>query len=385
MLPKASECPVTDEAKAAVWQAFRERRPTRVPVTFSTNPRVVLLNESWNPDRITFEQFMTDAKTHVDIVLRHQLFRRQVIGRYSDGPHEPPDVWPVNLEVFNTYEAAYFGAPLHYYGDQVPDTVPYLADDNRDAVFDVDIERPLENPFISHWLSFWSEMEKVCEDMTFEGRPVELRPWALCGTDGPVTAGMNLRGPDFLIDLVEEPEYANRLMQRVIDGAVSRRKAFIGYWGDRIGTGSWLADDSVAMLGVDTYIQRVLPMHRRFLDAVDTGSERGIHLCGDATRLFPAIHRQLNVTSFDTGFPIDFAWVREQLGEAVEISGGPDVATLLQATPQQVHQRTVEILQSGIMRGGRFILREGNNLPPNVPEANLEAMYLACLERGRYE
>ncbi len=52
---------------------------------------------------------------------------------------------------------------------------------------------------------------------------------------------------------------------------------------------------------------------------------------------------------------------------------------------EQVHERTREILQSGIMKGGRFILREGNNLPPLVPEENLAAFYAAALEFGQYE
>jgi hypothetical protein len=42
------------------------------------------------------------------------------------------------------------------------------------------------------------------------------------------------------------------------------------------------------------------------------------------------------------------------------------------------------ILESGIMEGGRFILQEGNNLPPCVPLENLEAVYATCQEFGRY-
>jgi hypothetical protein len=36
------------------------------------------------------------------------------------------------------------------------------------------------------------------------------------------------------------------------------------------------------------------------------------------------------------------------------------------------------------MAGGKFILKEGNNLPPCVPEANLAAMYQCCLDHGNY-
>lgn len=70
------------------------------------------------------------------------------------------------------------------------------------------------------------------------------------------------------------------------------------------------------------------------------------------------------------------------MGEDVEISGGPEVALLLHGTPEACHQRTRAILESGVKRGGRFILQEANNLPPCVPMANLAAVYAACLEYG---
>ena len=96
------------------------------------------------------------------------------------------------------------------------------------------------------------------------------------------------------------------------------------------------------------------------------------------------IKDNLNVSSFDTGFPIDFKKLREELGDEVEISGGPSVEILLNGNPDKVYQTTRDILTSGIMKGKRFVLREGNNLPPNVPAENLESMYTAALRFGRY-
>jgi uroporphyrinogen-III decarboxylase len=61
-----------------------------------------------------------------------------------------------------------------------------------------------------------------------------------------------------------------------------------------------------------------------------------------------------------------------------------EIGTLTNGTPEQVYQRSREILTSGIMEGGRFIFREGNNLPPNVPWCNLAAMYKAVQDIGRY-
>mgnify|MGYP005871400093 FL=1 len=53
-------------------------------------------------------------------------------------------------------------------------------------------------------------------------------------------------------------------------------------------------------------------------------------------------------------------------------------------TPRAVRAEARRILQSGVMDGGKFVLREGNNLAPFTPVANVAAMYAACKEFGRY-
>jgi uroporphyrinogen-III decarboxylase len=132
------------------------------------------------------------------------------------------------------------------------------------------------------------------------------------------------------------------------------------------------------------YRRQVLPWHRKWYALWSQKGPHAIHLCGDATRHFPTIHQELNVFSFDTGFPVDHGHLRAALGEDVEILGGPEVSLLLSGSAEQVYRRTRDILNSGVMRGGRFVLREGNNLPPRCPEENLSAMYRCCLEHGQH-
>ena len=49
----------------------------------------------------------------------------------------------------------------------------------------------------------------------------------------------------------------------------------------------------------------------------------------------------------------------------------------MNATPQQVRDEVRRILTGGVLAGGRFVLREGNNLAPHTPLANTEALYHA--------
>ncbi|MCC7191177.1 MAG: hypothetical protein IT444_00220 [Phycisphaeraceae bacterium] len=374
----------TNEEKAQVWKAYADRRPTRVPVRLNTNPRVYVMNPTLNTAGHTFERAASIPREHVEVQLRYLHYLSTTLNKFTDAPTGLPEVWDIGLRLYNVAETAFLGGQVYFPPGQVPSTEPILTEENKHTIFDRDLHHPLESGFLKKYLDFWKEMDAICKGMTFEGRPVRLAPWAPVWTDGPVTLACNLRGSDFLTDLVEDPEYADRLLGFVTDAAIIRRKTFYAYWGDRVSVSNILADDSCAMIGPQMYIDRVLPHHRRYFDSVSADVPRLIHLCGKASHLFPIIHEQLGVSSFDTGFPIDHGRIRQELGEDVEISGGPEVDLLLRGTPSQVYQRTTDILNSGIKRGGRFILQEGNNLPPGTPMASLEAMYEACLDHGSY-
>jgi len=369
--------------KAAVWRSYRAGSPQRTPLQLGTNPRVVILDPELNTGAWTFEAASCDPATHVAVALAHARHRRETINRFSDEPCSLPEVWEIQYNAYNVYEAASLGAPVSYSEQSVPATEAFL-DEDRDRIFDVDITRPLELDFIRRGLAFHVEMQWICRDMRFEGRPVRVAPWAPTGTDGPLTVACNVRGTIFLSELIEDPDYADRLLSFLVDAAIRCRQALWRHWGAAIGRGNGMADDMVATLSPTMYRQRIMPLHKRYYEAGPIGAVRTMHLCGDVQRLLPMIASELDVVSFDTGFPVDHGALRDALGESVEILGGPTVSLLLEGTADDVYRRTAEILGSGIRRGGRFILREGNNLPPCVPLANLEAMYLACLEHGRF-
>jgi uroporphyrinogen-III decarboxylase len=138
------------------------------------------------------------------------------------------------------------------------------------------------------------------------------------------------------------------------------------------------------LISTSMYRDLVLPQHRRYFEALRPGKPRSIHLCGNATRHFRTIRDELGVIEFDTGFPVDFGRLRSELGPDITIHGGVEAALLYGGSPEQVYGRARDILLSGIKEGGKFILREANNLPPGVPEENLAAMYRACLDHGGF-
>ncbi|MEN6403461.1 MAG: uroporphyrinogen decarboxylase family protein [Armatimonadia bacterium] len=145
-----------------------------------------------------------------------------------------------------------------------------------------------------------------------------------------------------------------------------------------------MADDAIQMLSPAHYREFVLPYHKRLVEQFGAEGPNSIHLCGDATRHFKTIRHELKVMSFDTGFPVDHGWLREELGPEVTIYGGPHVELLLRGPVEAIVVETRRIIGSGIMAGGKFVLREGNNLAPFTPPEHVRAMYEACREYGGY-
>jgi len=370
-----------------VWDAYRKRKPTRVPMILGVNARFTMFDRRTNPRGITFEQYMASPQAMLERQLEHQDWVRHNLPQDAEmGP--PKDGWSVGVDFQNIYEAAWLGCPLRFYEDQVPDTQPILQDESRkNMLFNSGVPDPFSGGLMRrNWEFYEYFKQKQAEGWTYKGLPIQSASPAACGTDGPLTVACNLRGTtEFMTDLVADTDYALKLLDFITTATIKRLRAYR----EKLGQELWpknfgYADDSLQLISTQMYKDLILPFHRRLVDELSQGETVSIHLCGDSTRHFRFLRDTLRIMSFDTGFPVDFAWLREQLGPDVEIFGGPHVAFLLSATPAEVRAEAQRILASGILRGGRFVLREGNNLPPGVPVENIAALYETAQEHGRY-
>jgi len=384
-----------NEEVKAVWEAYRAGKPTRVPMILGIQPRYTMFGHDGstmgrhkaNPRGITFEQYLAEPEVMLNRELEHLEWC--AFNLMQDAEMGLPEVWNVWPDFQNVYEAASWGCPIKFVGLQVPDTLPaFGGEDGKRALLDATIPDPFDSPFFRKVWEFYGHFrQREEEGFEWKGRPIKACAPSGLGTDGPLTVCCNLRGTaDFCLDLMEDPMGARALLDKVTDAIILHVLAFKGHLGQQERTEGWgFADDSIALLGTDTYAEFVLPCHRRMIETFSSGGPNSIHLCGDATRHFPFLKRELNIKSFDTGFPVDFGRLRTEVGEDVEILGGPSVPFLAQASPEEVQIETRRILDSGIKKGGRFILREGNNLAPEITPENVAAMYEACRQWGKYE
>ncbi len=371
-----------------VWEAYRAGNPSRVPMIIGHNPRFTTFGHEANPRGITFQDTFSDPQLMLERQLEHQFWARTHIPQDAE-MGLPKDGWSVYVDFQNSCEAGWFGCEIRFAEGEVPDTLPMLADDaNKRLLFERGVPDLFQGGLMArNWEFYDYFLSKQAEGWEWNGRPIaSVSPTGL-GTDGPVTLACNLRGAtEFMVDLLDDPDYADELLQFVTRATIARISAYR----KRLGLperpeGFGFADDSIQLLSTEMVRERVLPHYRLLVDELSSGGPVSIHLCGNATRHFPMLRDELGVRSFDTGFPVDFAWLRSALGPDVEVLGGPSAPFLQTATPEQTALESKRILHSGIMEGGRFILREGNNLPPGVTMDNLWAMYDAAHQWGRYE
>jgi uroporphyrinogen-III decarboxylase len=364
-----------------LWEAYNAGKPPRIPIIIGLATRFFMMHPVANQRGWTFREFTENPDTMFEVKLAFERWHRfNILQDYELGL---PEKWNLGVDFQNYYEAAWFGCPIEYLGDQVPDTRPAFADAPERVM-----ERGLPEPFsgvMARVREYVEHFRARAKTETFLGRPIEVSAASGLGTDGVMTVACNLFGPDVTCEMMGgEPERLHRLFDFITEATIRRMKAFRELFKVPVPQdGFGFADDSIALISTTMYREHVLPYHRRLCNALATTKPRSTHLCGDATRHFKTLRDELNIQTFDTGFPVDFAWLRKELGPKVRINGGPHIEFLRTAKPAAVREEVRRILQSGILEGGLFTLREGNNLAPHTPLENTEALYHGGREFGR--
>ena len=380
---------------AAVWNSYHEGRPYRVPVSVHGSIRNLIQNPYLNDTGYTFEDFFTDPEAQIQCQLAYQKwYRYHILCDREMGP--PKDGWELSVDLQNSYDAGWFGCPLHYDGNAVPDTIEILKEDKH-RLYEMEPPDPLYGGLMGRAVEFHEYMHERCRTLEFEGLPV--RPPRTIpgeGCDGPLDAAYKLRGAgEVCVDMLTDPDYYHDLMDFITTCLIRRMKAVREWRWERYPDspdkgqfrrpGYGFADDAVVLLSPEQYREFVLPYHKRLVQEFSDGGRIGVHLCGDATRFFRFMRDHLNVYSFDTGFPVDHGWVRRELGPEVQISGGPPVMVIKDGPAWAIRDKVRDICRSGIMEGGRFILIAANNMAPCTPVEHIVALYDAAKQFGRYE
>lgn len=202
-----------------------------------------------------------------------------------------------------------------------------------------------------------------------------------------------LRGMDrALEDLVMFPEFVDAVMERIYEVHADLARRALEIAGDLV-TFIYVAEDlgtqRSLLMSPTVFRQRVKPWLKKMIDLAHSYGARVFHHDDGAIR--PVLPDLVEI-GIDVLNPVQWkckGMEREGLasdfGSKVVFHGGIDNQdTLPFGTPEDVSRQVRENI--GIFRGGKgYVVASCHNLQINTPTANVEAMYRAVHEYGRFD
>ena len=195
---------------------------------------------------------------------------------------------------------------------------------------------------------------------------------------GPMcTAGFVRSTTDFMIDLVERPEWAHKLLdlctRLIIDWLKAQAKAM----GPTV-EGIFILDDIVGFVNEEHYKEFCHPYLKRICDAFPKDWVKIYH--NDAS--IEACLEYLPDVGFNVlnwGKQTDIADVKARIGNRMCLMGNVNPLEVgVRGTPEEVREATLDVLEKS--GGEGIILSVGGGTSPGMPKQNILAMQAALAE-----
>lgn len=186
-----------------------------------------------------------------------------------------------------------------------------------------------------------------------------------------------LRGMEnFLADMMEEPEFADALLDAICDFNLQVMDLALEHELDGFYFGDDWGQQKGLIMGPRLWRRFIKPrLARMYAHAKRKGLSVFQHSCGDIQEVFPDLI-DIGLDVYQTFQPeiYDIRDVKREFGKDLTFFGGISTQRLLPfATPDEVTERTREILS--VMRpGGGYILSPTHAVPGDVPPENILAM-----------
>lgn len=201
---------------------------------------------------------------------------------------------------------------------------------------------------------------------------------------------LRIRGfEQFLSDMVLNKKFANALLDKILEIYLGFYEEYIKTIGDYVHIFA-LADDlgmqNGLLISPNLYRELIKPRHKILYDYIKNNSKAKIfhHSCGS---IFPLIGDLIEV-GVDILNPIQTSAVnmspellKREFGADITFFGGIDVQQLLpNLTPKEIKEETKRII-SIMGKNGGYILAPSHNIQPDVPPENVDAMYMAAINK----
>jgi uroporphyrinogen decarboxylase len=159
------------------------------------------------------------------------------------------------------------GVEISYPADGQPMVAGHIVSSPNDLVSLPPVRDVMTVGEMPRLIDLW----KYLCDREGKGVPLSL------GNEGPITAAVLMRGVDFLIDVLETPEFAHRLLSLVTELFIEMNRGCQAVLGQPLSGGTkGMADDFAGLLAPAQYRQFVVPYYNRIYGSLGA-DRRGLH------------------------------------------------------------------------------------------------------------
>lgn len=197
---------------------------------------------------------------------------------------------------------------------------------------------------------------------------------------------------NFLMALVTEPAFADRMMEQITDIYIESCNRYLDQVGEYLQVFTYWDDvntQSGWVISPDIYRKMIKPKQRRLVEAIKrkTDAKLFFHGCGAVFDLIP----DLIEVGFDIINPVqvsargmDTKRLKDTYGNDIIFWGGVDTQQIMPfGTPEDVADEVKRRIDD-LAPGGGFVFAAVHNIQAQVPPENIVAMFDTALEYGQY-
>jgi uroporphyrinogen-III decarboxylase len=361
-----------------VLTAKRFEQPDRTPVIPAINYRFLLPKIG-----VRFQDYYNDP----EVMLRSQILgQKWLMENVQTDAYSITGAWVGGWTDFqNTTEPSALGCPVMYPENDIP-----VVDESGWVRNDADLRRLEKIDFINNGLNgkqieFRQKMIKVADKypVCFHGGPIfypGANPALTHTSHGPFTVSASLTGAvEMFTAMLERPDFAGELMDIVttkiiqwLDFCWEEEKL-----PDR--SFAW-TDDLSAYLSADVWERVLLPHDLRLRQHFDWAS---MHMCGQTNHLLDIFTNKLKINELQGfSYQVNLDRIAQIMGGKVVLLGNVSPMLIASGTPEQVKIATIKVLEKLAHCGG-LIIQDGNNIAPETPIENINAMMAASKAYGQ--
>lgn len=321
-------------------------------------PMAMIVDSPWIPGHLGIK--------HMDYFLEPELWfqSNKKINEEFPGIIMVPSWW---MEYGMAAEPSALGAKIKFWMDNTPSeyhTLYHIEDIEQFPEYEVE-----NDAFMSMSLHRMRMHRQRILDLG------EVLPFVT--SRGPMcTAGFVRGTTNLMIDLVEKPEWAHKLLDLTTRLTIDWLKAQHQALGSTV-EGIFILDDIVGFVNEEHYKEFCHPYLKRICDAFPKDWVKLYHNDAEVQACLDHLP-DCGFNVLNWGKQTDIAEVKDRVGDRMCLMGNVNPLEVgVRGTVEEVREATLEVLEKGGDRG--MILSVGGGTSPGMPKQNILAM-LAALE-----